>query len=85
LVVAIEVDEDGDIGLPALGGGPVEADGLDAGEIEAFHRLADVMLDDPPQALIGECTGGNEAFGDTGAGAPAQYYAQFRVLLLHVC
>ena len=54
LVLAVEVDEHGDVGLPALGGGLIEADGLDAGEVEALDRLADVMLDDAPQALIGD-------------------------------
>ena len=52
-VLDIEVDEHGDVGLPTLGGGLVEADRLEPGEVEALHGLADVMLDDAPQALAG--------------------------------
>src|SRR5512134_3191980 len=54
LVLGVEVDEDGDVGLAALGGGLVEADRLEPAEVEACHRLGDVVLDDAPQALIGD-------------------------------
>jgi hypothetical protein len=48
------VDEDGDIGLAALGGGLVEADRLQPAEVHALERLRHVVLDDAPQALVGD-------------------------------
>lgn len=54
LVLAVEVDENGDVGVAALGGGLVEADGGDLGQVETRHRLADIVLDDTPQPLVGD-------------------------------
>ena len=54
LVLGIEVDEHGDVGLPTSAGGLVEADRLQPGEVEALDGLGDVVLDDAPQALIGD-------------------------------
>jgi hypothetical protein len=60
--LAIEIDEHGDVGLAALGGGFVQTHGLGLGEVEAFHSPGDVVLDDAPQALVGDAdeAGGGE-------------------------
>ena len=54
LLLGIQIDEHGDIVVSALRRRLVEADRLEPAEIEPGDGLADIVLDDAPQALIGD-------------------------------
>ena len=60
LLLGIEIDEHGDVVVAALGCRLVEAERLQAGEIEPGHGLPDIVLDDAPQPLVGDA---NDARG----------------------
>jgi hypothetical protein len=54
LGLGIQIDEHGDVVVASLGGGLVEAERLEASEIEPGHGLSDIVIDDAPQPLIGD-------------------------------
>jgi len=52
-LLAVEIDEHGDVVVAALGRRLIEAESLQPAEIEPSHGLPDVVLDDAPQPLVG--------------------------------
>lgn len=54
LSLPVRIDEHGDEILALLGGRLVEGEGSEVGEVETAQRLGDVVLDDPPQPLVGD-------------------------------
>ena len=54
LFLTVRIDEHGDVILALFGGRLVEGEGSEVGEVETPQRLGDVVLDDPPQPLVGD-------------------------------
>ena len=54
LVGSVQVDEDGNIVVASFGGGLVQADCLEALQVQRGDGFSHIMMDDAPQALVSD-------------------------------
>ena len=54
LLLTVQVDEHGDVIMPALAGGFVQGHGLDPAEVQPGKGLGYIVMDHPPQALVAD-------------------------------
>ena len=54
LLLAVQVDEHGDVIMPALAGGFVQGHRLDTTEVQAGNSLGHIVTDHPPQACVAD-------------------------------